>query len=811
MRRSLTIALLAIVACGQDPTVVTPATFERPGAVAFVCVDTETSTLVVRDLCEGVTGSTDERYALVGLVTQTASGEVGAIDFRVRRVVDADPRVPGFTFTRVGEFPSAIAVAPEEPGVTYVASFGSRRVEWYPTGLFLGGAVPSAEVRGSVDLSAGPTDLVLAPNAPVAYLALPGDGTVVPVPIQADRSLGDPSGTITPTVPTELPAPEAGPASDYRFECAPEGETAFLGTPPMSDVRTEVLAAGMAAQPHRLLVVDNPDGTDDELLVADRELPLIYRFTIAADGTLTEQPPLAPGVPVRDLAVSPFVSATATGGVPEGSARYLYAIDDTDQSVLVMDFDPDPTSTSFGAVLPVSFGNDQADRLRLAGKANALDVIVRAYDPESPDYCTAPTGDESPLNLRGVFLAVGLANGAMQIVDVVDLDGPCRGVQCTPADSPAEEIDQFVYIQRHRPRVANFVVEGVSTLGSPVLSVDGVGRVADTTVGDQVIEGMAARECPPGQDYIFGELICAAADPWALRAERWTATYEGTIPGTRELARFEAAGGGFFDFILEDGRAVLCERGVLGAQDLVGLTQDDPEFGYGGDTLLITTEPPEEKREICAEYFEPEEGSSREREVIELPIRQAFADRVRVDIQDSVDQTDFLECYADTAEFVGVSVRLEQAFLVSGAQTGFLHRVVAEDGTDACRVDAAGQPIDPADPTTYRNGRAFNGRVVDPDADPPVTEPAPYQNPYIAFSFDAIGINEEAQLRMNLSGTPTPFAIPVGARPGRASVITIVEDVVYSPVDERLYVLDSNASALVQYQVAEFQVENVFE
>jgi len=803
MRRPLVIALLALVACGQDPTRVTPATFERPGGIAFVCVDTETSTLVVRELCAGVTGTTDERYALVGLVTQTASGEVGAIDFRVRRVVDADARVPGFTFTRVGEFPSAIAVAPDEPGVTYVASFGSRRVEWYPTGIFLGGAVPSAEVRGSVELPAGPTDLVLAPSAPVAYLALPGNGTIVPVPIQADRSLGEASGTIAPTVPTDLPAPVAGPASDYRFECSPEDEDPFLGIPPMSDVRTEVIAAGMAAQPHRLLVVDNPEGTDDDLLVADRGLPLIYRFTIGADGTLTEQPPLAPGAPIRDLAVSPVVPLEAPGGA-EGTTRYLYAIDDTDQSVLVMDYDT-------GEVLPVSFGNDQADRLRLAGKANALDVIARDYDPDAPDYCTTPTGDESPLNLRGVFLAVGLANGAMQIVDVVDLDGPCRGVQCTPSESPAEEVDQFVYIQRHRPRVANFVVEGVSTLGSPVLSVDGVGRVADTTVGDQVIEGMVARECPTGQDYVFGELICATADPWALRAENWTATYEGTIPGTTELARFEAIGGGFFDFILEDGREVLCQRGVLGAQDLVGLTQDDPEFGYGGDTLVITTEPPEEKRERCAEYFEPEEGSSVEREAIELPIRQAFADRVQVNIQDSADELDFLDCYADTAEFVGISVRLEQAFLVSGAQTGFLHRVIADEGTGSCRVDTAGQPIDPADPTTYRNGRAFNGTVVDPDADPPVTEPALYQNPYIAFAFDAIGVNEEAQLRLNLSGTPTPFAIPVGARPGRASVITIVEDVVYSPVDERLYVLDSNASALVQYQVAEFQLDNVFE
>nr|NIR41372.1 hypothetical protein [Actinomycetota bacterium]NIS36383.1 hypothetical protein [Actinomycetota bacterium]NIU70912.1 hypothetical protein [Actinomycetota bacterium]NIW32837.1 hypothetical protein [Actinomycetota bacterium]NIX25011.1 hypothetical protein [Actinomycetota bacterium] len=48
-------------------------------------------------------------------------------------------------------------------------------------------------------------------------------------------------------------------------------------------------------------------------------------------------------------------------------------------------------------------------------------------------------------------------------------------------------------------------------------------------------------QCPTGQDFVFGELVCATADPWALRAEVWTATYEGTIPGTTELARMEGA------------------------------------------------------------------------------------------------------------------------------------------------------------------------------------------------------------------------------------------------------------------------------
>lgn len=810
MRRVFPIALLALASCGQDPTVVTPATFERPGAIDFVCVDTEVSELVVRSLCEGVTGTTDDRYALVGLVTQTASGEVGAIDFRVGRVIDADWRVPGFTFTRVGELPSAIAVDPDEPGVTYVAAYGSRTVEYYPTGIFLGGSVPTAEVQGEVNLPAGPTDLVLAPGMSVAYVTLPSIGAIVPIPIQADRSLApvDMSAAIVPTVPAELPAPVAGAPTTYEYACVPDEEAA-LGVPDPARVRTEILAAGETSEPHRLLLVDDGAGAA-ELLVADRQLPLIHRFSVEADGSLTELEPLAPGAPVRDLAVSPVVPKSLPGSGAGQNARYLYAIDDTDQSVLVMDYDE--ASATFGAVLPVSFGLEESDRLRLAGKATALDVVVRDYDPAEPEYCATPSDDQGPVDLRGVFLAVGLANGGMQLVDVVDLDAPCRGFSCTPEGTPAPDVDGYVYIQRHRPRISDYIASGVETLGSPVFSVDGVGRLGDEA---EAIDGLLpvlgdgedpVAECPFGQRFVYGELVCATADPWALRPERWTATYEGTIPGTTQLARVEGSLP-TFEFVVTEGLTPFCERGVLGAADLRGLDPElDPEAGYVGDTLVITTEPAEAMRSIaaCEPYFETDDGA--EREQVELPIFAAREDRLVVDLRFGGDIDDFMTCYLGSAEFVGVSVRLEQAFLVSGAETGFLHRVVASGPDGACRVDTAGQPIDPADPTTYRNGRALNGRVVDAEL-----EPAPYQNPFIAFTLDAVGVNETAQLQINLTGTPSLFVVPVGARPGRATVITIVQDVVYSPVDERLYVLDSNASSLVQYEVAEFQVENVFE
>ncbi|HJK94021.1 MAG TPA: hypothetical protein RMH26_24995, partial [Polyangiaceae bacterium LLY-WYZ-15_(1-7)] len=126
-RASLLAPFLLLAACGQDPTVVQPAVFERPGATAFLCYDHLANELVPLSTCDGLEGLDDEPYTLIALVAQTARGELAAVDLREDLVLDADERVPGFTFVRVGEGPSAVVVPEERPGVTYVATFGSRR------------------------------------------------------------------------------------------------------------------------------------------------------------------------------------------------------------------------------------------------------------------------------------------------------------------------------------------------------------------------------------------------------------------------------------------------------------------------------------------------------------------------------------------------------------------------------------------------------------------------------------------------------------------------------------------------------------
>ena len=838
----LAVALAAVLAlgCGQNNDPLVPRTFERPGDIAFVCAFTAEGTDQLQvaptlGSCDGVTGDRDEAFALVGLVTQTASGEVGAVDFRARRVIDADGRVPGFTFTRVGEFPSAIAVSALSPTTTYVASFGSRRVESYPTAAFLSDE-PSNVMAGTVPLRGAPTDMVLGPEKGAAanalYVALPGRGAVGQVVIEAgDRSLGAATEVVV-TVPGTLPLPTAGVATTYERFCP---SSLAISDPDPAGVRTEILQAGTTAQPHALLVAPNGTCTDPlavcpaELLAADRELPLIHRFAIGADGSLSELEPLATGVPTRELALSPPVPVAAPGTAGSDQwTQYLYAIDDTDQSVMVLEYG-DPTSPTFGSILPVRGGARVSDRLRLTGPAHSLDVLTPGYDarvladPSSPStYCSTPIQQEGPTRLRGVFLAVGLATGTVQMVDVADLDLSCRGVSCVPGgDTTVLPQDQFVYLQRHRPRVGSFIPEGLSLLGSPSVLVDGANRpVIDREPG--YVDGLlpfyapgvldsypppdpasTPPSCLPGHQPIFETSVCAASDPWSLPAEVWRAEWEGTIPGTTALVRYDPEAGALR---LIDSTEVFCERGVLGAANVaLSLLTDglDPEFGYTGDTVVITTAPDESRRGgACEPFFEQTDGS----ETAELAFRiiDARPGEMVLDTRDPRIDALLTPCFGTV---MGVQIRTTGAFTVQGSRSGFLHRVVDRGGS--CRVDTGEQPIVPGVAATYLNGRAFRGTDREVPGSAIVTRP--YVNPYIAFHLGVVPVVDEARIEIVLEGLPDLFAVRLGARGNGSPVSTVIESVVYSDVDQRMYVIDSSTSSLVQYELSSFQVLRIYE
>ena len=786
---SLTLATLGLLtACGDDPNLVAPPTFERPGDLAFVCFDTSTRALVPLAACDGqITGSQDDRYSLIVLVTQTASGEVGAVDLRVERVVDADFQVPGFTFVRVGETPSGIVVPANDPSVTYVASLRSRRVEWYDTAIFLDAAAAAGAGSGSVALPGGPTDLAIAPDGTRLYVPLPERGVVVPITI-------NPAGTLEPATmadavvpaPVELPVPTAGTATQYAHVCSASGMIAF-GVP--TAVSTEITDELVPARPHRVEVVD------DQLLVSDAALPMIHRYAIAPGGALTELPPLATGVPVREFAVSPVVPSTTDDA--SAPARYLYAIDDTDGSVLVMDFEA--TSPTFGSLLPVSYGQGRSDRLRLSARATDLDLIVREYAPGSPS-CAEPTGDEGPAQLRGVFLAVGLQNGLLQVVDVADLDAPCRISVC---EAGISDVNANVYVQRNRPRVGSFVLEDPAVVGVPLFLINGLFSVEEANDAVDIVGGLGRLGgCPSGQRFVYGDQICATADPFALRPETWSATYRGTIPGTSVVARFQApaAPGGTATLSIV-GDPIFCARGVLGAEDAAAVPGGEPESGVIGDRVVVTVDPAAELRDdpLCENLFA--DAPPNEVQELSIPIVRAFADRLEVDASDPA-VARLAACYG---EALGIDVRLRGSYLVRGSTSGFLHRVIADPAAgNACRVDVTGRPIDLNDLGTFRVGRALPN--------------VPYRNPFVSFTItdtpppvDAAGTPGSGELEFSLRGLPAPLALEIGRRGPSVLLPTRIERVTYSPIDRRLYVLDSAASSLVQIQTSPIQIVDTFE
>ncbi|HJL06264.1 MAG TPA: hypothetical protein RMH85_20375 [Polyangiaceae bacterium LLY-WYZ-15_(1-7)] len=805
-RASLLAPFLLLAACGQDPTVVQPAVFERPGATAFLCYDHLANELVPLSTCDGLEGLDDEPYTLIALVAQTARGELAAVDLREDLVLDADERVPGFTFVRVGEGPSAVVVPEERPGVTYVATFGSRRVEYYATSRFLPRVVDRAIPNdGFVTLPEGPADLVLSPDGSTLIATLPRAGQLALIPVNADGTLPDDPSAVTLldlTAPADLePLAQPELTTVYEKTCVPDDVRADSLLP--QPVDREAVSLGEAPTPSELVL------DDTTLWVADSALPVIHRFDISDGAAPAELDAFLPGVPTDDIVLTPEVPELLEPAEFTGTARYLYALDATDGTVLAMDaLEGSPT---FGTVLPVHHGFGESDRLRLAGApVRDLEILTPGF-PGDPCTEADRVSSESfgPDNLRGVFLAAGDTEGLVAIVDVHDLDALCRGGFVPESGAPCgddqlNERDDVVLMRRHEVRTADFISEQefVRVAGTPRFSVDNnPGRLE----GD----GLPAIGSGPGLDGLLYEgepgcgpeyfpaltrsgdgapLICAAFRPWDARAQRWTATFEGAIPGTSRLGRLERDGSGA-PVVQPDGSLQvlatggdLCRVGVLGSEN-TQLGAEGPERAYGGDKIVVTSEPPESVREQsrCEAFFE---NDLDEREFIEFPIRLAERDAVTLDVSASSEAlADLAACYPSLFTF---EVRTRQAFTVLGAFSGFFHRVVAQ--ADGVCVPDPEQPYDPLDASTHLLGRAFNETV--------------YTNPLVSFSITRADIPDgsESVLEFTISDPPPRQFADVGSR-GRGRVGTIIERLLYSATDERLYVVDSNSSGFSQYDL----------
>jgi hypothetical protein len=858
---------LASVGCEQDARSVPTLSFDRPGTVSFACFDRSMGVFLSLERCDGIDPEDEtETRSLTGLVTQSGRGEVAAVDVTRGSVLDSDVQVPGATFVRVEEVPVGIVTLPDRPDLTYVASLSTRRVQALPTARFRQLATSGIDAPAPVTLSGQPVGLEAGPRSANLFAPLPRSGAVARIPVAGDPRLGEPEDI-------------ALVAEDPETEPDPVDLTTFGGVPPQADPAayqkicggSPVIIEANAFPPRAPVALgDTPrpvavevDDAGGRVFLADEHRPLIHVLEVAEDGSVTVGTPINVSVPTRALALTPVVPATFPGGAGAPSAQYLYAIDATDGSVLVVDvLEGSPT---YGAVLPVGSvlddGNEagQYDRIELPANARSLEVVSPGYvdaagtvqseaalcDPTEPG-----AADAAAAQLRGVFLAAGLTDGTVRYIDVYDLDARCRGGEptgdeqndpgpCSPG-APPNPIDSEVYILRHRPRVSLEAAQGTSIEGVPTQSFDGVtGRVEpEGTVTSEGAPGLAdlggcfgaQRQIYPARfDQADGEsslLVCAAVDPWTAVPQRWESRWEGTIPGTGgnrgRFAGVDGEGNGTFIAAGEE----LCGRGVLGREnvwtseeippdagepfvDVVPPELVVPELGYGGDALVVTSELPASAPAGCDRFAGPVDerdeiafGIERLERITEEGGREVSRLVLGDPLGVAESYTDVERCFR---ELVSFEVRTRGAYRVAGTRSSFLHRnglVDQGDGTALCRPLF----VDPR-----LNGRAFAGqRFINPFVS--------FQIPFVRPGTDemppvAVPVGSTSVLNISISSVPRPLAVDLAtcSRIDQSRRGVLPGDLRFNPVDERLYAIDTGRRRMCLLGLAPLNIDLTFE
>jgi hypothetical protein len=809
-----TVLVLAL-ACNDVTTPPQPAAFDRPESLVFFCwsFDADGDTPGVRGgpvaLSEcaprALEGDEDDRaepragFALHALVTQTSTGEVAAVRLSGQEnepgVIDSDVRVPGFTFAAVGEVPSGLAISRLDPKHLFVVSRGTSDIQVIDVADFRKGTgVDVQRFAGLLPDGARPSDMVLSPDEDALIVALPLTGQLARIPVLGGGELGEPElVTLSDVEPdpvdlNDVPADQR--PADYRVTCPRELD---VFEPPITAPR-EPVRRGDTPEPWDLLL----DPETGRLLVADRSLPLIH---VVDPADLSEDEPLNVSVPTRALALTPRVPSEAFppgGPLPPATERFLYAIDELERSVLVVDAAPE--SPTFGAVLPASV-TAPTDRLAVPERARALAVATPDYSPDEgvTRDCTAPLDPEDEAagtNLHGVFLTVGTTDGRIRFFDVYDLDTACRGdaAQCgAVASSPG---DQFVAIGRHRPRIGASLELDETVQVTPDPSWDTIGAGSVTVAGDGATTepGLVPPlepvpdGCEAPLDAVFPPTgparICAVTDPWAATPERFTVGFEGTIP-------FTGTTGANFDGDALLLRSNPCDRGVIGSAQV-------PEEGYlsdyAGDAVAITADlPPSilntDDDELLARCEElTQRTTAGETTPVRIEITRAlsrpeepYAGRLELgEVLEPADGgftlDDVRACFPELLE---VEVRARDAFLVRSSRAGFSTPIVDGAGGE-CTVD-------PERVARGEIGRAFFGET--------------YRSPFVAFRLggrpDNIG---RPTLEITIGDVPPSLTIDVSSL-GGADAPSLLTTLVYNEVDERLYAVDQAVQGLLRIRL----------
>jgi hypothetical protein len=840
----LVVAASLAGACQQNTNPAPPAVLNRSGDVSLVCYDIDAADDDALPLplqcCAGALPLATDYPAcpvspttptLHGLITQTARGEVAAVDLDNNLVVDSDKLIPGYTFVDVGGLPQALVVPKSQladdgagPRWAYVAGGDLGVVQAVATCRFFRGERCGPELGIDADalasatrvvLPGAPGDMVLSSDGSALWVAIPGQGLLARVPLSDDPALpfvmadgapAEPSYFAIPSARAATPLEAAAEAVSYEAVCG-LGYEASSPSEVLPLAPRVTLDPALTPRPTRLRF----DAATGLLFVADAQNPVLRAFS-PSDAGLTLVGEWNTGRPLTDYALTAAVPASApdiatlvsasdvASSMPEDSVRYLYAVDD-EGLVQVFGLAGDPSAPTLGAIAPPLSSLTYRDRLRVNGRAVALDVIDTRL--REPYLCGADESDlagelndlddrvdaqkaalkraeqagngalvaelqaeldrleleqsiragAGPSSLRGVFVAVVSSVGVLDVLDVHDLDLFCRAsLGCssgadytatratTAVAGRAAGTGESLAVRRHAERIS------------------GAGDAAVSVAGEVALDELACPTgfTPPNTDTAVDARVCLPADPWFAADQTWSLGYEAPIPtlsGARGMLDLDADGQLWvsvptgFD---------LCQRGIE-VDDGVYLTSSPSSAAPAGCPRATT-------------------GT-----VARLRVVEAFVDRLRVEPVEgeggsvALDAATLTQCYP---EFVDFDVRPLAQYVVLGADGAYLHRIIADD-----------------------EGRCVPDEDKDPRLQSRLTPAAEgssaFVNPFVAFSVLASDTPANVAVTVRITGQSARVQRSVLDSNGRVDALPV--RVRFFPEAEHLYVVDAASQGLRRF------------
>lgn len=466
LHSALSLAVLAIVGngCSNNTRSGVSFKFDRPEVVELACIDKNSEQALPMRCCSpdaddeplGEEGSeylvpvlegTTVWEACVGsepvlhaLVSQSVRGEVAAVDLVTGKVLDSDQRIPGFTFVDVGGLPTAIVVPLERPTPgyqpekvegppwTYVASGADNAVRALATCRFRTGEPCGPEKSGAsiiqsskveLFLPATPYDMFIGPDEAL-WVSLPEEGLLARIQV-APRGAAPSDSDDDPLLDDPfLMAPGGQVPADPEYFRVPVPSSFELGEP-QSEVPAYLSSCGLGYEyrPGEATLPVAPrapgegsvspaqmryDRESGLVFITDLNLPVLHVFSLSSEGALVTRGSIPVGVPLTNIALSPYVPAVAPDLFPPPAdaepvepntdqKRYLYGLD-TNGTLLAFEL---KTSETGASVVPIKapVPDRYQDRLLMLTRS-AVGAALEVVDTRltSPEPCGIGAGDQ---------------------------------------------------------------------------------------------------------------------------------------------------------------------------------------------------------------------------------------------------------------------------------------------------------------------------------------------------------------------------------------------------------------------------------